>query len=142
MLRIAQMIKPEEIPNSFRPSVQSLSTRPRRSADGSILLGMKNRRKASFKINDPVAAQIFGLFVSDALQRILGLHYRDGMCESLQIFRQASLIGSADKTIRRAPEGHRWKVCVFRISGQFDDCLRPQHAIQVLVQKDFGKTLQ
>src|SRR5271169_557124 len=34
------------------------------------------------------------------------------------------------------------KLAVFFTSCQLNDCFRPEHAVQVLVQKHFGKTLQ
>jgi hypothetical protein len=109
-------------------------------------LSVKNRCKPSLKINNPVAAEIFGLFVSHALQRLLSLHDGDRVLETLQVFRQTALIGSAKKPIgqglRVVVGNFGWKVGIFRGSSQFDNCLRPQHAIQVLVQQNFGKTLE
>ena len=66
---------------------------------GQSFLGVKNGRKASLEINDSVPTQIFGLFVGDALQRLLGLHHGDGVSEALQIFREAPLIRAAKEPL-------------------------------------------
>lgn len=106
------------------------------------LLSMKDRRETSLEINNPVPAQIFSLLVSDALQRFFRLHHGDGVCKAFQVFRQASLIGSTEKPFRECLSLIGWKILVSRIACQVDYSLRPQHAVQVLVQKDLGKALQ
>ncbi len=103
---------------------------------------MKHWREASLKIDNPVAAQIFGLLIGDALQRFFGLHHCDGVREALQIFRKAALIRSAKKPLGKCLRGVCRKVRILSVSSQINHGLRPQHTVQVLVQKDFGKALQ
>src|SRR5579872_738491 len=103
---------------------------------------MENRSKARLKINHPISAQVFRLFISDALQRLLGLHHSDGVREALQIFRQIPLICPAKEPLRKSLWITGRESCIFCVSCQIDYGLRPQHTIQMLVQKDFGKTLQ
>ena len=139
MLRIAQMISPEEIPKSFRPRSNPFSTAETICWWVNPLLGMKDGSKASLKIDNSLPTQVFGLFVGHALQRLLGLHHRDGVREPLQIFRQTALIGAAKKPLGKFLGIVGWKIRVFCVSRQFNHSLRPQHAIQMLVQEDFGK---
>ena len=44
-----------------------------------IFPGMKNRRKASLKVNHAILAQILGLFICHALKCIFRLHHPDGV---------------------------------------------------------------
>ena len=115
MLRIAQMIKPEEISEIFSALLQSLQNRRDNLLVGQSLLGVKNRRKSSLKINNPVPAQIFSLFVSHALQRFLGLHDGDGVLEPFQSISPDSLDWLPDRTTRQVPVGRRLEgLCILR----------------------------
>ena len=60
---------------------------------------MKDRRKASFKVNHAVSAQILGLFIGHALQRLFRLHDGNRVRKALQIFGETSLICSAKKPL-------------------------------------------
>src|SRR6267154_4625985 len=72
------------------------------------LTSVKNRGKASLKIDYAVPAQIFGLFISYSFERLLGLHHGDGVRKALQIFWQASLVCPLVEPARQ----------VFRIFGR------------------------
>ena len=61
---------------------------------GQSLTGMKYRRETSFKVNHAVFAQILGLFISHALERLFRLHHRDGVGKAFEIFGQAPLVGA------------------------------------------------
>src|SRR6202790_4215273 len=102
---------------------------------------MKNGSKTGLEINNPVSTQIFGLFVGDALQRLFCLHHCDGVREALQIFCKTPLIRSAKEPLRKCLWGIGWELRVVCVSRQLNDSLRPQHTVQMLVQKDFGKAL-
>ena len=108
----------------------------------SSLLGVKDRRKASLEIDNPIPTQVFGLFVRDTLQRILSLHHRNGVREALQIFRKTPLIRPAKKPLSECFRRIGGKVCVFCISCQFNHGSRSQHTIQMLVQENFGSAFQ
>lgn len=103
---------------------------------------MKNWRKAGFEIYNPIPTKILGLFVGNALQSLFRLHHRDRMRKALQIFRKTPLICSAQEPLRKRIRIVRGQACVFHFPGQINNALRPQHTIQMLVQKDLGKTYQ
>jgi len=63
--------------------------------------GVKNRREAGLKVDDPVAAEVFGLFVGHAFERFLGLQDGYGVGKSEQIFSQAALVGTLMKPERQ-----------------------------------------
>ena len=101
--------------------------------------GVKDRRKTSFEVNDSVFFRVFGLFIGDALQRLLPLHHGDRMYKAFQVLGQASLVSSLVE-----PPGQRrgilgGKLRVLRVSRQLHNCLGTQHAVQVLVQQDLRK---
>ncbi len=54
--------------------------------------GMKNGGETAFEINNAIATEVFSLFISDPLQRLLGLRNRNGVRETLQIFGQTAFI--------------------------------------------------
>ena len=99
MLRIAQMINPEEIPKSFRPRSSPFQHSRDNLLVRQSLLGMENGREASLEINDAFPAQIFGLFIRDALQCLFSLHHSDGVSEAFQIFRKTPLIRAAKEPL-------------------------------------------
>ena len=72
---------------------------------GQSLAGVKDRRKARFKIDHAILAQIFGLFVRHPLQRLFRLHHRDGVGKALQIFGQTPLVRALMK-----PLGQRCRI--------------------------------
>ena len=77
------------------------------------LAGMKNGRKASFKVNHAIFAQIFGLLVSDALQRLFRLHHRDGVGEAFQVFGQTALVRALMEPLGQRNRIAGWKVRIF-----------------------------
>jgi len=78
---------------------------------------MEDWGKASLEINHSIAAQILGLFISDALQSFLGLHDGDGVHKPFQVFCQAALIGSAEKPIGKRTSIIGGKAGVVGVSG-------------------------
>ena len=105
-------------------------------------LRVKDRSKPGLKINDTVSTEIFGLFVRHALQRLFRLHDRNRMREPFQIFCETSLIRAAEEPLGKSIGIVCRKAFVPGISRQINDGLRSQHAIQMLVQEDFGKAYQ
>ena len=92
MLRMAQMISPEDNAKVLSAALQAFEHGGDHLLVGQSLSGVKNRRETGFEINHAVPAQVFGLFVGDALQRFFGLHHGDGVSEAFQIFGQAALV--------------------------------------------------
>ena len=64
---MAQMSKPECDPKIFPAPLQSLQDGRDHLLVSQSLVRMEDRREASFKVNDAIAAQILGLFIRDAL---------------------------------------------------------------------------
>ncbi len=124
------------------PPLQSLQHGGNYLLVGQSLAGMKNRRKAGFKVNHAILAQVFGLFVGDALQRLFGLHDRDGVREALQIFGEAALVRALMKPLGQRRRIAGGKLRVFCELCQINDGLRPQHAIEVFMQKNFWQAPQ
>ena len=79
-------------------------------------LRVKDWRKAGFKINNSISAQILGLFIGDALQRLFRLHHRNRVRKAFQIFCETSLIRSAKKPLRKRIGIVGRKACVPGIS--------------------------
>ena len=100
---------------------------------GQSVIGMKNRRKARFKIHYAILAEVFGLFIGYALSSLLGLHDRDSVREALKIFGQASTIRAPVKPLRQRLRISCWKISIPRILRQFNNALRPQNAVQMRV---------
>ncbi len=99
--------------------------------------GVKDRREARFKIDHAIVAQIFGLLVRDPLQRVFRLHHGDGVRKSFQIFGETSLVRALMKPLGQRRRIAGGKIGVFCLLGQVNDGLRPQHAVQMFVQKHF-----
>ena len=88
---------------------------------GQSFLGVEDRSKARFKINDAIVLQILRLLVSHALQRFCGLHYGDGVGEAFQVSRQAARVGALKKPVRQRLRIGSGQLGVFRVSRQLDD---------------------
>ena len=99
---------------------------------------MKHRRKASLEVDHTVPAQVLRLFIGHALQRLLRLHHRDGVREAFQVLSEAALIGTLVKPLRERRGVLGGETGVFRVFRQIDDGLRPQDAVEVLVEKNLG----
>ena len=138
MLRMAQMINPETVPKSFRPRSSPFNTAETTCWWVNPFAGVKDRREASFKIDHAILAQIFGLLVRDPLQRLFGLHHRDGVGKAFQVLGETSLVRALMKPLRQRRRIAGGKFGVLRFFCQVNDGLRPQYAVEVLVQKHFG----
>jgi hypothetical protein len=86
---------------------------------------VKNWRKACFKINNSIPTQIFGLFIRDALQRLLGLHKCNRVREALQIFCETPLIRAAEEPPGKLIRISGWKAGVLGIYRQLNHRLGP-----------------
>ena len=64
------------------------------------------------------------------------------MGKAFQIFGEAALIRAAKKPFGQGLGIVGWQILVVRVFGQLNYSLRPQHAIQMLVQENLGKRLQ
>ena len=141
MLRIAQMIRPEETPN-LSALVPAPSTPPRQSADGSILSAYEKPVRSEFQ-NKQFHPGLSPPPVRKPLaQRVFGLHHGDRVRKPFQIFGETSLVSSTEEPLRKSVRIVGWQVRIFGIPRQLNDRLRTQHAIQVLVQKNLGNPLQ
>jgi hypothetical protein len=86
-------------------------------------------------IHDPVVGQVLGALGGDPGQRVPGLHHADCVLECLEVqLELAALRG------RRHPLGEAGRVVggqapVTALPGEFHDGLRPQPAIEVIVQQ-------
>src|ERR1700752_3674145 len=102
---------------------------------GQSSLPVKNWREAGFKVDHTVPAEILGLLICDALQGLLRLHDRNGMCKALQIFGKTSLVRASMKPLRKRLGIACRKVQVSLVSCQLNHGLGAQHTVQMLVQK-------
>ena len=109
---------------------------------GQSVAGVKDRREAGFKIDHAILAQIFGLLVGDPLQRLFGLHDCDGVGKAFQIFGETAFVGALMKPLRQRCGIAGRKVRVFCFFRQVNDGLRPQHAVEVLMQEHFWQAIQ
>jgi hypothetical protein len=103
---------------------------------------VENGCEARFVVDDSVAAEILGLLVSDSLQRVLGLHYRDRVPKAFQVLRQAALVCALMKPSCQFRGVRGWQFRVMVAGGKFYHGSRPQHAIQMLVEQNFRQTLK
>ena len=101
---------------------------------GQPLLSVENRSKPRLKVDHAIILQVFRLFVSDPLQRLRGLGYRDGMGKALQVAGQVTPIGSPIEPVRQRRRIDRRQLGVFGVLGQFNDGLRTHGAVQMFVQ--------
>src|SRR6266403_1766961 len=101
--------------------------------------GVKDRREASFKVDHAILAQIFGLLVSNSLERPFGLHHCDGVGKAFQILRETPLVRSLMKPLGQRCRIAGRKVGVLCFLCQVNDRLRPQHAVQMFVQEHLGQ---
>jgi hypothetical protein len=97
---------------------------------------MKDGCEASFVINDAVMAKILGLLEGDTFECFLGLRNCDRVFKALQVFCEASLVRALMKPLGQSFRIIRWQIGILRILGKFDYGLRPQNAVQVLVEQD------
>src|ERR1035441_5074084 len=105
---------------------------------GQSFVRVKDGRKASFKVDHAILAQVLSLFVGDAFEGFLRLHHGDSVAEALKIFGETSLIRAAMKPLRQCMGIGSRKFRIAHIFGQINHSLRAQHTIQVLVQEVFG----
>jgi hypothetical protein len=103
---------------------------------------VKNGREASLEVNHAVAAEVLGLLIGNALQRAFGLHHGDRVGEALQVLGKVSLVCAPVEPGGQLVGIYRGKRRVSRLACQFDDGLRTEHAVEVLVQEHLGKGLE
>ena len=99
------------------------------------------RCPASLPIDDAIGGQVLHELGGDPAQIRRCLHDRDGLIEGFQIAHQGSRVGRLGKPptkiisiVRRQPEA--------ALGGQFDDRLRPQRSIKMIMKRYLRKGLQ
>jgi hypothetical protein len=100
------------------------------------LAGMEDWGKPCFDIHDSVLVHVLHHFVSDALEAFVGLHHATGVREAFEIERQTAPLGAAVKPRGQVARIGRRQRVVTLILRQLDDRLRPQPAIEMVVQQN------
>ena len=103
------------------------------------LVDVENRREARLDVHHAVAVHVFDHFVGDAFERLGGLHDAAGVREALEIERQAAALGAAVKPLGEIAGVGGREAVVTLLPGQLDDRLRPQAAVEMIVQQHLGQ---
>ena len=98
--------------------------------------GMKNRRKPRFDVDDAIIFHVLERFVGDAFERFLGLHHPAGVLETLKVQRQAAAVRVGAKPFGEIFGIGRGQLVVSGLLRQFDDGLRPQSPVEMIVKQD------
>lgn len=95
--------------------------------------------EAHFGIHHTVVGEVLGTFSRHPANRVLGLHDRQGVLERLQIPDQGSAVGGIDEPLTQLLGVGGGQSVVTAGSGEVDDGLRSQAAVEVVVQQDLGQ---
>ncbi len=98
-------------------------------------------RPAHLAVHDAVVGQVFGEFLRDAEQALLGLHHGDGVVEGLQVADQGAGVGGFAEPLPQG-DGVRGRQRVADGLSKFNDGGRLESAVQVVVKGNLGKALQ
>src|SRR5215831_2343267 len=100
---------------------------------------MEDRRETRLDVGDAVAMHVFDHLVGDALERLGRLHHAGRVRESLEVEREAAPLRAAMKPPGEIARISGGEVFVPLFLRQFDDGLRPQAAVEVIVQQHLGQ---
>ncbi|GAA3292031.1 hypothetical protein GCM10020218_066090 [Dactylosporangium vinaceum] len=100
-----------------------------------VLLG----READLGVHDPVGGQVQRALAGDPVQRVSGLHHRDGVGERLQVTLQRTRVRRGDEPLPE-PLGRGGRQLVADLGREVQDRGRPQPAVQVVVEQSLGRT--
>ena len=102
-------------------------------------VGVEDRRETRLDVHHAVVVHVLDHLVGDALERLGGLHHAAGVREAFEVERQAAALRAAVKPLGQlAGVGGRQRG-VALVPGQLDDRLRPQAAVEMVVQEDLGQ---
>ena len=92
---------------------------------------------ADLGVHDAVGGQVLDALAGHPGDPRGGLHDRDGVVEGLQVAHQRAAVGRLAEPPAQGV-GVRGGQVVPALAGQLDDGLRPQSAVEVVVQQDLG----
>jgi hypothetical protein len=98
-------------------------------------------RPARLRVNDPIGCQVCHELSSDPAQIRRCLHHRDGLIESLQVWHQRARVGRFGEPPTKII-GTLGGQFVPDVGSQFDDRLRPQPTIEMIMERDLRECLQ
>ena len=104
--------------------------------------GVEYRRVADLRVNDPVAREILAALVRDALERLFGLHHRDGVREAAQIEGERSGGRTTVEPAAKLGGVRRRKARVADVARELDDRCRTQATVEMVVQQDLRRRAQ
>jgi hypothetical protein len=89
-------------------------------------------------VDHAVIGQVLGRFPGDAVERFRCLHHADGVPEGVQVEVEMAAVGARGERRGELIGIARRQAGIPGFVGQVDDRLRPQPAVQVVVQQDLG----
>ncbi len=96
---------------------------------------MQLGREPHFCVHDAVCGEVDRGLVGDPMQRGLGLHHRERVLERREVLENVARVGSTPEPRRELVNVRRRQLPVADRIGQLDDRLRPQPAVEVVVQQ-------
>ena len=102
---------------------------------------MQLRREPDLGVDHPVGGQVRGALGRDSPQRVRGLHDRDRVPERIQVDLEVAAVRAFGQPAGQLLDVVAGQVAVPDLLGQFQDGLRAQAAVQVIVQQDLRDSL-
>ena len=99
-------------------------------------LRVQHRCEPRFEINNAVVMHIFDVLVSDALERVFGLHNAARVLKALEIEWQTSPVRVPLKPFGEFEGIRCGEPIISRLVRELDDCAWAQTPIQVIVKQD------
>ena len=103
------------------------------------LLGAELGREAHLGVDDAVGGEILRALVGDPFDRVAVLHHADGVGERLEVEHEVVALGAAVEPRREVVDVGGRQGVVAVLAGQLDHGLRPQPAVEVVVEQRLGR---
>ena len=97
--------------------------------------------EAHFGIDDSVGTQVLGTFACDPFDAVGGLHDRNGVGERFEVEGEVFAVGPLHHPFNEGFGFGGRQVAVAQFVGEFDDRLRPESTVEMIVKQDLRRTL-
>ena len=107
--------------------------------DGQPLRRRQLRREAHLGVDDAVGGEVERALAGHPVDRLGPLHHADGVREGLQVAHQRAGVGGLPEPAAEALGVGGRQVAVAVLVGELEHRLRPQPAVEVVVQEHLGR---
>ncbi len=118
-----------------RPAAEAGEHRLDRLVEAQAAIGQELRRHAHLGVDDPIRRQVLRAFGGDSLDGVARLEDGDGVPEALQVLLERAAVGACGEPAAQLGGIGGRELLVADLGGQLDHRLRPQPAVEMVVQQ-------